>query len=290
MTPAPMFGNWLVALGEALEVTGAEDADTATPVQMTQAWDLVSQTAELSLEELATGLAGQAELAVADLNTEERRPAALIPAELAHRRGLLPLRCDDTHMWVATGNPLSQEARREAAELTGRIVVFEVAPPGVLITKVEDLYGSSAELQFKPRPVEPHPTETSGGPHILVVDDEAGQRTLLKSILESAGYRVDVASDGPAAVELLADNPTYDLVTLDYWMDKMNGLRVLQHLRSHRSEAVASIPVIMVTGADDRQIEMSLFEAGAHDFITKPVDAPLFVLRTKAVLRRHDYG
>jgi DNA-binding response OmpR family regulator len=67
-------------------------------------------------------------------------------------------------------------------------------------------------------------------------------------------------------------------------MDKMNGLRVLQRIRS--TGELRHMPVIMVTGADDRRIEMSLFEAGADDFIVKPIDGPLFMLRIQAVLRR----
>lgn len=283
----PMFGNWLVALAEAVAVTGASDVDTATAAQMTQAWGLVRQTAELSDEDLAKSIAEQAELGVADLDAGDERTAVLIPSEVAHRRNLLPLRCDDTHVWVATGNPLSQDARREVAELTGRTVVFEVAPPGGLAERVDAVYGSMSEEELARSASAPRVTERPKGPHVLVVDDEVGQRTLFRSVLEEAGYRVDVAEDGPAAVELLSGDPSYDLITLDYWMDKMNGLRVLQHIRSDRE--IGDMPVIMVTGANDRQIEMSLFEAGADDYIAKPIDAPLFVLRIQAVLRRRGY-
>jgi DNA-binding response OmpR family regulator len=123
---------------------------------------------------------------------------------------------------------------------------------------------------------------------VLVVDDEAGQRALFRSILEEGGCRVTVARDGSEAVSLLRGDTRFDLVTLDYWMDKMNGLRVLQQIRSDAS--LAAMPVIMVTGADDRRIEMSLFEAGADDYVAKPVDAPLFMLRIQAVLRRRRYA
>ena len=62
-----MFGNWLVAMAEALAFTGAEDVDTATPEQMTQAWALVGTTAEMSAAELAAGMATQSELGIAEI-------------------------------------------------------------------------------------------------------------------------------------------------------------------------------------------------------------------------------
>ena len=67
-------------------------------------------------------------------------------------------------------------------------------------------------------------------------------------------------------------------------LSRSHGLRVLQQMR--HQPALADIPVIMVTGADDRNVELSLFEAGADDYVTKPIDIPLFVLRIRAVLRR----
>jgi len=284
-----MFGNWLVALAEALALTGAEDVNAASSEQLNQAWTLMGAAAELSPAEIAAGIATQSELELADFGARERHVTALIPSEVAHRRNVFPLRCDDAHVWVATGNPLSQDARREVRELTGRTVVFEIAPPDSIAQRIDLEYGPLSAEEAERSAAALHTTSEPTGPHILVVDDEVGQRTLIRSILEEAGFRVGLASDGPSAVELMANDPTFDLVTLDYWLDKMNGLRVLQHIRAHRSPNISDIPVIMVTGADDRQIEMSLFEAGADDFVTKPLDTPLFVLRVRAVLRRRRF-
>ena len=188
-------------------------------------------------------------------------------------------------MIVATSNPFSQEARREIANLTGRTVQFRVAAPSALQEAVVRAYGSPGASE---ETVAPRPDDASArGPHVLVVDDEAGQRELFRAVLEGQGYHVTTAKDGPAALEILAADGSVDLVTLDYYMDKMNGLRVLQRLRRDRD--TREVPVIMVTGADDRRIEMSLFEAGADDFVSKPVDAPLFLLRVQAVLRRRRF-
>ena len=66
-------------------------------------------------------------------------------------------------------------------------------------------------------------------------------------------------------------------------MDQMHGLEVLRNIRSRL--ATGSLPVIVATGTDDPATEMELFEAGADDFVVKPVDPRRFLLRIRAVLR-----
>ena len=265
---------------------GISDLDLATADDLTRAWALVRKSADVSLEELTAGIAQDTHLEVARLDDADPGSATLLPASVAYRANLLPMACTDREITVATANPLGQGARREVAELSGRAVTFVVAPPNDIAARVATAYGPLSERDASPDVVE-NP-RAPGGPHVLVVDDEAGQRALARSLLEEAGFRVDLAKDGPTAVKMLEGDATYALVTLDYWMDRMNGLRVLQHIRSHPT--ASEMPIIMVTGADDRQIEMSLFEAGADDYIAKPIDGPLFVLRVRAVLRRRRLG
>lgn len=284
MSSQPVFGNWMVAVAEAAEVAGAPDLDGASADHLVRAWNLVCRTANVGEDDLAGSIAREAGLKVAKLDARDPRAEVLLPAEVAHRRTVLPLACTDRDVTVATSNPLSQEARREVEWLTGRKVRFEIATPMSLKDAILAGYGPrDASEGGVPGegPAEPD------GPHVLVVDDEAGQRELFRSILEKEGYRVTTARDGAAALDLLKENPTVDLVTLDYWMDKMNGLRVLQAMRGEAK--LRSLPVIMVTGAGDRRIEMSLFEAGADDFISKPIDPPLFLLRIRAVLKRRAF-
>lgn len=275
----------MVAVAEAAEVAGAPNMDAASAKQMTKAWSLVRGAADITVAELAEGIARQAAVPVASLDDADPRAQGLIPAEVAHRRNVLPMDCTDREVMVATANPFSQDAKREITALTGRTVLFQVAAPSELEQAVQRAYGVTAmgEELFR---ADLEMTEPEG-PHVLVVDDEAGQRELFRSVLEKEGYRVTVAKDGPTAMEMLKGDGAFDLITLDYWMDKMNGLRVLQQLR--RDEDTREIPIIMITGADDRRIEMSLFEAGADDFIAKPVDPPLFLLRVQAVLRRRRF-
>lgn len=280
----PFFGNWMVAIAEAAELAGAADLDSATADQMTKAWGLVRKAAEISLPDLTERIAKQAHISSADLANVDPHARILLPAEVARRRNVLPLRYTNRELTIATANPFSQEAKREVAAIGSREVTFEVAAPSTLANAVDDLYGALSDDERFASPVLPLETTQPKGPHVLVVDDEAGQRALFRSILEEGEFRVTVARDGPEALEVMRSDSSLDLVTLDYWMDKMNGLRVLQQIRSQ--PASARLPVIMVTGASDRHIEMSLFEAGADDFVVKPVDGPLFLLRIRAVLRR----
>lgn len=278
----------MAAVAEAAEMLSISDLDRATGDDLTRAWGLVRKSADVTLEELTAGIARDTHLEVASLDDADAGAATLLPGSVAHRTNLLPMSCTDREITVATANPLGQEARREVAELSGRAVTFVVAPPNDIASRIATVYGPRPESDADEADDPPQGPRAPGGPHILVVDDEAGQRALARSLLEEAGFRVDLAKDGPTAVTMLEGDATYALVTLDYWMDRMNGLRVLQHIRSHPT--ASNMPIIMVTGADDRQIEMSLFEAGADDYIAKPIDGPLFVLRVRAVLRRRLLG
>jgi CheY-like chemotaxis protein len=277
-----MYSNWMVAVAEAAEVAGTADLDAATGAQLEKAWELVTSAAEITREELATNIAQQSGLPVADFSKTDAHAALLVPAELARRRHVMPIRCTERELAVATANPLSQDAKRELAGIASRTIRFEIAAPRRLAEAIREAYGEPSEDEgaaaSPPERVRP------GGPHVLVVDDEAGARALSRSVLEESGFRVTLAKDGAEAIDLLTGPESFDLMTLDYFMDRMNGLRVLQNVRANPRHR--GMPVIMVTGADDRRIEMSLFEAGADDFVVKPIDAPLFILRIQAVLRR----
>jgi CheY-like chemotaxis protein len=273
----------MVAVVEAAETIGVARFEEASAAQMTKAWGLVRKAASIGLEELTRNIAHDCRLPVADLGRYDRSAARVLPASAAHHRNVLVLSCTDRDVSVATANPLNQEAKREIAALSGRSVHYHVAAPSAIAAAVVHVYGPPPSHEADRGSGTPA-IEEPKGPHVLVVDDEAGQRALMRSVLEEAGFRVDVVPDGPGAVDLLTHDATYDLITLDYWMERMNGLRVLQHVRAHPQ--LHSLPVIMVTGAEDRQIEMSLFEAGADDYVSTPIDGPLLALRVQAVLRR----
>ena len=132
---------------------------------------------------------------------------------------------------------------------------------------------------------EPEPAVSSPGePHVLLVDDDAVNRTLAKTLLVKHGYRVTEAVDGEDAVTQLGSNGQYALMVLDLDMPRMGGREVLQHVRSNM--ATAGLPVVVLTGTNDKDAEIELMDAGADDYIRKPLDPPRFVTRLKAALRR----
>jgi putative two-component system response regulator len=117
-------------------------------------------------------------------------------------------------------------------------------------------------------------------PLILAVDDEATNLQLLRQILQEK-YRLLFAKDGARALEL-AHQERPDLVLLDVMMPGMSGYEVCASLKAH--PATAAIPVIFVTALTDTDDEVEGFEAGAVDYITKPVSPPLVRARVKTHL------
>ncbi len=118
---------------------------------------------------------------------------------------------------------------------------------------------------------------------ILVVDDEPDILNLLEYNLKKAGYAVLQAKDGPEAIEL-AVRKKPDLILLDVMLPDMEGTEVLKRLKS--SDAVAHIPVIMLTAKGEEIDKVVGFELGAEDYITKPFSPRELILRLKAVLNR----
>jgi putative two-component system response regulator len=117
-------------------------------------------------------------------------------------------------------------------------------------------------------------------PLILAVDDEASNLQLLRQILQDH-YRLLFAKDGARALEL-AHREHPDLVLLDVMMPGMSGYEVCAALKA--DPATASIPVIFVTALIDTADELEGFEAGAVDYITKPVSAPVVRARVRTHL------
>ncbi|MBL8486344.1 MAG: EAL domain-containing protein [Rhodocyclaceae bacterium] len=116
---------------------------------------------------------------------------------------------------------------------------------------------------------------------ILVADDEATARLLLKAALEKAGYEVALAADGEEALRSFRAEPA-DMVMLDVEMPGLNGYQVCDRLRF---EAGDELPIVMVTGMDDMASIERAFEAGATDFIAKPINWALIGHRVRYLFR-----
>lgn len=119
-------------------------------------------------------------------------------------------------------------------------------------------------------------------PLILVVDDTPANVDVLTMRLESQGYGVEAASDGQEGLDrILASEP--DLVLLDVMMPKLDGLEVCRRVRAHAS--LPYIPIVMVTAKADRNDIVAGLDAGADDYLTKPVDQVELMARVRSMLR-----
>ncbi len=116
---------------------------------------------------------------------------------------------------------------------------------------------------------------------ILVVEDDESARVLMSRYLEREGYSVHLANDAVEALKLFAQH-VFDLVLLDVMMPKMNGLEVLQIIRSSRDKS--ALPVIMTTALDQSDDIVCALELGANDYITKPIDYAVALARIRSHL------
>ena len=122
---------------------------------------------------------------------------------------------------------------------------------------------------------------------ILIVDDEAKNRKLLETLLRAEGYVTTCATNGEEALAAVADTRP-DLILLDIMMPGMDGYQVAKILKG--KSASAHIPIIMVTALTDRNARLAGLNAGAEEFLTKPVDRTELWLRVRNLLRLKAYA
>jgi C4-dicarboxylate-specific signal transduction histidine kinase len=119
-------------------------------------------------------------------------------------------------------------------------------------------------------------------PRLLIVDDEPANRELLLSILEPEGFQCLEAEDGVKAVEVVRGGGI-DLVLLDVLMPRMNGIDACRVMR-HELRAV-TLPIVLVTALSDRSARIRGKDAGADDFLLKPVDELELLARVRTLLQ-----
>ena len=127
------------------------------------------------------------------------------------------------------------------------------------------------------------PTATT----ILIVDDEIQNRKLLEVLLRHEGYLTLSAANGEEALALIAQRAP-DLILLDILMPGMDGYQVTGILKAN--PATSNIPIIMVTAEIDRSARLTGLNAGAEEFLTKPVDGAELQLRVRNLLHLKAYG
>ena len=117
---------------------------------------------------------------------------------------------------------------------------------------------------------------------ILVIDDEARMRKLIKDFLVAKGYSILEAEDGEKALEVFEENKNkINLILLDVMMPKLDGWSVLRQIRQN-----SKVPIIMLTARGEEQDELFGFELGVDEYISKPFSLKILVARVEAILKR----
>src|SRR5712692_4448099 len=124
--------------------------------------------------------------------------------------------------------------------------------------------------------------DSTSGMRILVVEDERKVAAFVRQGLVEEGHVVEVAPDGEAALDAVAEGPPYDLIVLDVMLPRRDGLSVLKALRASRMQA----PVLLLTARDGVADKVAGLDAGADDYLAKPFAFEELLARVRALLRR----
>ena len=116
---------------------------------------------------------------------------------------------------------------------------------------------------------------------ILIVDDEEFNRELLEGIVESFGFESETAVDGAQALQMLS--PQIDLVLMDAMMPGMNGFEATRCIRA--DDRFIGLPIVMTTALTNKEDRLRAVEAGANDFVTKPIDRTELRVRMASLLK-----
>ncbi len=117
---------------------------------------------------------------------------------------------------------------------------------------------------------------------ILIADDEPHIRRILQTLLEMAGFDVDLRQDGTDALEAVQGTDHYDLILLDIMMPGATGLEVLEKIRA--MEARKSTPVVILTAKGQDADRQAAFSLGANDFLTKPFSPKKLLARIHQII------
>ncbi len=174
----------------------------------------------------------------------------------------------------ATAMDLQRSAEKGGMRAIRDVALGQVVVGETTLDEVERVLGEG----------EAPPDRTDERQRILVVDDDPVTRELAVGVLKASGFSVEQATDGQAAIDMLAHDSRYSLITLDLTMPRMGGLEVLKQMRS--SAATSGLPIVVLTATDGEEAEVSLMNEGADDYLRKPLDPARFLARIRAVLRR----
>ena len=116
---------------------------------------------------------------------------------------------------------------------------------------------------------------------VLIVDDEAGIRDVIKEYCLFENYDVKEAEDGMSALEIVKNDNDIDIIVLDIMMPKMDGYTTLKEIRK-----ISKVPVIMLSARSEEYNKLLSFELGVDDYVTKPFSPKELIARIKAISNR----
>ena len=117
---------------------------------------------------------------------------------------------------------------------------------------------------------------------ILVVDDEADIRRIIRILLESRGYRVLEAPNGRLAVETIRKEPDVDLILLDIMMPELSGIEASREIRR-----LSSAPILFLTARTQEQDKLEAYSSGGDDYLAKPFSHGELLMKVDSLLRRY---
>jgi DNA-binding response OmpR family regulator len=117
---------------------------------------------------------------------------------------------------------------------------------------------------------------------ILIADDEPHIRRILQTVLEMAGFEVDLRRDGTDALEAVSGSKHYDLILLDIMMPGATGLEVLEKIRAMDGRKFT--PVVILTAKGQGEDRQAAFSLGADDFLTKPFSPKKLLARIHEII------
>jgi type IV pilus assembly protein PilB len=175
----------------------------------------------------------------------------------------------------------------ELDRVIGDASAAETAPAGAAAGTPALRPTSAVSLNVSAQPTaSPPPTDALGEvrPTVLIADDDPVMLQILNAALLKGGFRVAAVTDGAAALRKIQAGEECALLVTDLHMPEMQGDELLKRLRS--DPRTAALPVVVLTGSDDEGREAELIDAGADDYLRKPIEPARLLSRVKAVLRR----
>ncbi len=191
---------------------------------------------------------------------------------------------------VYSGKELSYEENLKLREYTDSIVIKGARSPERLVDEVSlflhSVQSSGKQENHRRQAGTQDKDERLSGRSVLVVDDDMRNAFALSKILRGKGLKVLVAQDGHKALAQLAEHRHIDIVLMDIMMPGMDGYATIREVR--KEPALASLPIIALTAKAMKGDREKCLEAGADDYLSKPVDVAALLERMRALLCHAD--